>query len=74
MPDYREQRKEELQQALAQQWIKRGQASRDIQDADEQIGRISHRLDEIGRAELTEQEEKKKAKKPDQPPAEPPEG
>jgi hypothetical protein len=72
MNEHFEKRKEELGNALLQQLAKRGQASKDIEEADREIGRISHRLDEIERAIRAEKakalEDKKKAKKPTKPP------
>ena len=50
MSDYYENRKSELTNALAQEWIKRGQAAHHVELADEQIKRIEHRMDEIDRA------------------------
>jgi len=62
MLKYYEKRKQELTQALAQEWITRGQAAKKVEEADSQIKRIEHRLDEIERAIQTEA--KKKTKPP----------
>ena len=42
----------ELKAVLAGEWAKRGQAAKDLEDADAQIQRVSHRIDEIDRAIL----------------------
>jgi len=63
MIEYREKRKQELAQALAQEWITRGQAAKKVEEADSQIKRIEHRLDEIERAIQAEAEKKTKAPK-----------
>lgn len=47
---YYEKRKQELIQALAQEWIDRGQAAKQVEDHDAQIQRIQHRMDEVSRA------------------------
>ena len=68
MIEYYEKRKQELTQALIQQWAVRGQASMKIEEADKQIKLIEHRLDEIERSIQAEKaaqvEAKKKAKQP----------
>ena len=68
MIEYYEKRKQELAQALLQQWAVRGQATKKIEEADSQIKLIEHRLDEIERAIQAEKavqaEAKKKTKQP----------
>lgn len=63
MLEYYEKRKAELAQALAQEWITRGQAAKKVEEADSQIKRIEHRLDEIERAIQAEAKKKTKPSK-----------
>lgn len=70
MLEYYEKRKAELAQALAQEWITRGQAAKKLEEADSQIKRIEHRLDEIERAIQAEKAAQAEAKKKAKPPKE----
>jgi len=72
--EYYEKRKEELAQSLASEWLKRGQAAKEVEDCDKQIGRIKHRMDEIDRAlmAMKQQQAATGNKKEDEPPVEPP--
>jgi len=54
--DYSETRLTALNNALAEQWFKRGQAVKDVEDADKQIACISHRIDEVSRAVQAEKD------------------
>jgi len=54
--DYSETRLAELNNALAGQWLKRGQAAKEVEDTDKQIACISHRIDEVSRAAQAEKD------------------
>ena len=54
--DYSETRLTALNNVLAEQWLKRGQAAKDVEDADRQISCISHRIDEVSRAVQAEKD------------------
>jgi len=54
-------RQAELQSALLEQWALRGQAAKQVEEADQKIIQISHRMDELNRA--VQAEEKKKEDK-----------
>jgi ATPase subunit of ABC transporter with duplicated ATPase domains len=69
---YYEEREQQLTQALAQEWIDRGQKAKQVEDHDAQIKRIEHRLDEITRMKQAEksrieEEQKRQAEKPASP-------
>jgi len=54
--NYSENRLTALDNALAEQWLIRGQASKQVEVADRQIACIQHRIDEVHRAVQAEKD------------------